>query len=82
MPQPMTCHECGSAMVRDTRPMTFTYKGRSVEVDQPGFYCTACDESVHSGDDIQATEPAVMAFKSDVDEVFAKLESAKGPTIS
>jgi HTH-type transcriptional regulator / antitoxin MqsA len=70
MSQPVTCHECGSVMVRDTRPMTFTYKGKSVEIDQPGLYCSGCGESLLSIEDAQATEAAFLAFKADVDGIL------------
>ncbi|WP_207458406.1 type II toxin-antitoxin system MqsA family antitoxin [Azospirillum sp. SYSU D00513] len=59
--------ECGSDMVRDTRPMEFQYRGHSITLEQPGWYCTACAESVMSVADALVTEPAFMDFKATVD---------------
>lgn len=43
-----TCPSCGAAtMVRDTRDITYTYKGESTTLPAvTGDFCTACDESV------------------------------------
>ena len=36
---PPVCPETGKPMVRDTRPMTITYKGQSATFEMPGWYC-------------------------------------------
>ena len=66
----MTCHECGSKMKRGSRSSTITYKGHSVEVSQPGWYCTKCDESVLTSEDIGATEPEFIKLKAHVEGVL------------
>jgi len=58
-----TCHACGRAMSRGTRAVEFTYKGRKITLNQPGYYCAACSEGAHTGVDMAATEAAFMAFK-------------------
>ncbi len=70
----MICHECGKPMKRDVRPSTITYKGESVRVDQPGWYCTGCKEAVLSGDDMAATEHAFIDLKAKVEGVLAPKE--------
>lgn len=66
MEKELTCHECGSPMHRDARPVVFTYRDKSIEVDQPGWYCTQCDKAIHSGEDMLATESEFVALKSKV----------------
>ncbi len=68
------CHACGAPMVRDTRPMTFSYKGEAVTLDQPGWHCTECDESVFVGRDVAVTDPAFLEFKARVDGVLTPAE--------
>lgn len=62
-----TCPETGTPMVRDTRPMTLTYKGQSVTFDMPGWYCETCDESIHSGEDMKVSDRALNRLKARVE---------------
>lgn len=54
-PNRVTCHECGAGMDRDIRPMAITYKGHTLTVQQPGWYC-ACGEGVLTAEDSAATQ--------------------------
>lgn len=58
------CHECGSKMFRDTKPDTLTYKGQSITINQPGYYCSGCDEVLLDGKDAKATEAAFLELKA------------------
>ena len=58
------CPNCGAQMNRDIRPEEITYKGRTLTVRQPGFYCAGCGEVVLTAADIQATEPAIVDFRA------------------
>lgn len=58
------CPDCGAAMMRTTRPEVVHHRGQSLSIQQPGFYCTACDEVLLTTDDIRATEPAIMDFRT------------------
>ena len=58
-----TCPETGKPMVRDTRPMTITYKGQSSTFDMPGWYCNESDESIHTGDDMKVSDAALKALR-------------------
>ena len=58
------CHECGSKMYRDTRPETLTYKGHSIVVQQPAWYCSGCDEALLTGKDAKTTEPEFLELKA------------------
>ena len=44
----------GKPMVRDTRPMELKYKGKSVAVQMPGWYCLDSGESIHTGEDMKS----------------------------
>jgi HTH-type transcriptional regulator / antitoxin MqsA len=68
-----TCHECGAEMVRDIRPLEFTYKGRSLTVQQPGWYC-ACGEGVLTPEDSAATQAEYVAFRDQVDGILSPVE--------
>ena len=70
----LKCHSCGGVMRRGIRPVVFQYKGDSITLDQPGWYCEACEESVHSGEDMGATEKAFMDFKARIDGVLSPAE--------
>ncbi len=43
------CQRTGAPMHRDTRPLTLSFRGLSVIVDMPGWYCDASGESIHTG---------------------------------
>ena len=65
--QQRECLSCAGVMVRDTRMTTFDYRDQSIILEQPGWYCTRCPESIVSGEDMEATEGAFLAFKAEVD---------------
>ena len=71
MANPPTCPETGQPMVRDTRPMTVTYKGRSSTVDMPGWYCHESDESIHTGEDMKVSDAALQALKIKVENLLS-----------
>jgi HTH-type transcriptional regulator/antitoxin MqsA len=63
-------------MVRDTRPDEVEYKGRSVTFDQPGWYCTACDEAVLDGPDAAVANEAFVDLRAEVDGLLTPHEIA------
>lgn len=68
------CPACGGAMVRETRRDTVTYKGRSVEIDQPGLWCTQCDEAIFAGEDLAIRERALATIKAEIVGVLPPAE--------
>ena len=58
------CHECDGQMTRDVRPRTLTYKGLSETVEMPGWYCDSCQESIHSGTDMDVSDRAIRRLKA------------------
>lgn len=51
-------------MYRGLRPMTLTYKNESITFDMPGWYCDECDESIHTGKDMQVSDRTLNLLKA------------------
>jgi HTH-type transcriptional regulator / antitoxin MqsA len=64
------CPETGKPMVRDTRPMTLTYKGQSATFDMPGWYCNESGESIHTAEDIKVSDGALKELKIKVENLL------------
>ena len=61
------CPDCGEAMVRASKIASWVYRGKRIEYDQPGLYCTAC-ENVHlSDEDAEVGEGQMHSFREKVD---------------
>jgi HTH-type transcriptional regulator/antitoxin MqsA len=64
----MKCHACSKGILsQKTRSQVFTYKGKSITLQQPGLWCDSCEEGILSGEDIAKTEKAFDEFRSKVD---------------
>jgi len=46
--------------------------------EQPGDWCDVCGEGILNGDDLQATEPAWLAFRGEVDREEGKAYRRRG----
>jgi HTH-type transcriptional regulator / antitoxin MqsA len=64
------CPETGKPMVRDTRPMTISYKGESSIFDMPGWYCHESGESIHTAEDIKVSDAALKELKIQVENLL------------
>jgi HTH-type transcriptional regulator / antitoxin MqsA len=51
-------------MHRGVRAMTLEYKGTSATFEMPGWYCDASEESVHTGEDMKASDRALNRLKA------------------
>jgi HTH-type transcriptional regulator/antitoxin MqsA len=51
-------------MHRSVRPMTLTYKEKSVTFDMPGWYCNDCEESIHTGKDMKVSDRMLNRLKA------------------
>jgi len=60
----MISPETGEPLSRDVRPVTVTYKGRSLTVDLPGWYPPGEGEGVHVGDDMAVIDEALRELKA------------------
>ncbi len=58
------CPKTGAPMQRGVRPMTLTYKSESITFDLPGWYCDECEESVHTGKDMKASDRMLNRLKA------------------
>lgn len=68
------CHECGNIMRRNKKTKTFSYKGHTIKVKQPGWYCTGCSEILLTSEDIKATEPAFLQLKAEAENLLTPNE--------
>jgi len=58
------CPETGAPMYRGVRPMTLTYKEKSITFDMPGWYCDQSEESVHTGEDMKVSDRMLNLLKT------------------
>jgi HTH-type transcriptional regulator / antitoxin MqsA len=58
------CPETGAALTRGTRPMTLSYKGRSIVIEMPGWYADGVEDGIHSGDDMKVSDRALHRLKA------------------
>lgn len=58
------CHEDGTEMVRDVRPVEFSYKGQTMTVAMPGWYCPKCGEGLYTRADMKISDRALNAMKA------------------
>lgn len=66
--------ETGKPMVRDTRPMTVTYKGKTSTFDMPGWYCTDSEEAIFTREDMKVSDAAVKELKIQVENLLRPQE--------
>lgn len=58
------CPETGAPMHRGARPMTLTYKEKSITFDMPGWYCDQSEESIHTGEDMKVSDRMLNLLKA------------------
>ncbi len=58
------CPETGAPMQRGVRPMTLTYKGQSITVNMPGWYCDQSEEGILTGEDMKISDRALNRLKA------------------
>ena len=69
------CPETGKTLIRDVRAVEFSYKGHSIVLEQSGWFATdGGEESLHSGEDMLATQDAFDEFKARVDGILTGAE--------
>lgn len=67
------CSLCGEGKLsQQVKLMTYTYRGRTIDIDQPGMYCDSCDESILGPKDLKATRKELTAFKEWVTDDIPK----------
>lgn len=68
------CPECDGEMRHEKHEDVLTYKGHTRTIKTLGWWCTACDEAILSGEPLQAHERAFQKFKAEVDGVLGPEE--------
>lgn len=58
------CPETGAVMTRGMRPVTLSYKGRSIEIEMPGWYAEGVEDGIHDGDDMKVSDRALHRLKA------------------
>ena len=68
----MRCLACQKGTLsRTIKEQVFSYKGKSITLEQPGMWCDHCEEGILSGRDIEVTEKAFEEFKAKVDNLLS-----------
>lgn len=70
------CPNCAGVMLRDIRPQRIDYKGLSVEVEQPGWYC-ACGEILMSEADMAATDGDYLDLRAKAEGLLTASDVAR-----
>ena len=71
----MKCHACNKGTLHHKKKsQVFTYKGKSITLEQPGLWCDSCEEGILNGEDIAKTEKAFEKFKAKVDGLLTPEE--------
>jgi HTH-type transcriptional regulator/antitoxin MqsA len=58
-------------MHRGERSIELTYKGESVTVDMPGWYCDQSEEGIHTGQDMKISDRALNRRKARLEGLLA-----------
>jgi len=62
-------------MVRDTRELSYTYKGQTVLIPNvAGEFCPSCNESLHTPEEAEHLNSAMIAFTKEVNGATVKPE--------
>ena len=75
MMEPTIIHpETGAVLRRGVRPTTYTYAGRSVTVDQPGWWPDGDGDGILTGPDLAATDHLLDDMKRQADATKSAAE--------
>jgi len=58
-------------MYRGVRPLKLDYKGESITVDMPGWYCEQSNESIHTGEDMKVSDRALNRLRARAEGLLA-----------
>ncbi len=74
MAEAPVCPETGAPMRRDQRPMTLEYRGHSMTVQMPGWYCDQSDQSLHTAEDMKVSDRALNRLKAEAEGLLSPEE--------
>jgi HTH-type transcriptional regulator/antitoxin MqsA len=69
-PKTRSCPACGGAAVRETRPRTVRYKSRTMQIQQPAWWCADCDDAILESKDAAIADLAFATLKAGVEGVL------------
>lgn len=74
------CPLCGkNTYYHDVRPFKLTYKGETLTIQQPCFWCDSCGEGIIDGNDRKSTRETIQVWRSKIDGLLQQvLNSFKG----
>jgi HTH-type transcriptional regulator / antitoxin MqsA len=61
------CPATGAPMHRGVKPMTLSYRGQSITLDLPGWYCDQSNESIHTSDDMKISDLALKQLNARIE---------------
>ncbi len=61
------CPICNAKVEYRSELTTYTYKDHSINIEQPGEYCTKCKEAFLSPKDLKSTKLKIANFKREID---------------
>lgn len=73
-----TCPFCGEGNLgEETRDQEYRYQGHTLLIQQPGIYCSSCDEAILESTHLKATRMDLQAFRARVDGLLGPQEIKK-----
>jgi len=63
----ISCPVCGGPLVAQVQKVPFTYKGKTLELDQSGQFCQTCQEGFLTPSESRLNDSALRAFHNGVD---------------
>lgn len=64
------CPITGKVLHRGERPLTLTYKGKSLTMIMPGWYSDESPEGVHESDDLKVSDRGLNRLKAEVENLL------------
>ena len=61
------CPLCTGDLIQQTRKVSFSYKGQTIELDQTGQYCSRCEEGFLTPEESRQNDRSLRAFHNQVD---------------
>ncbi|WP_308548183.1 type II toxin-antitoxin system MqsA family antitoxin [uncultured Selenomonas sp.] len=66
--------ETGKKLVRDTRPLTITYQGKSKTFSMPGWYPEGDDDGTFTDADMKVYDRAINELKAETEHLLSPQE--------
>jgi len=71
----VTCPFCHRGKLSESvRLQKYDYHGQSTEIEQPGLYCSQCDEAILEAKHLKVSRKALQTFRANIDGLLAPSE--------